>query len=98
MKSLTKFGTYGFLSALLAAQVATSPALFADGSLADKADRAGVDAKKTGRAMKRDAKKAGRQATGQDNAWDDAKDSVGDAGKNVKDEVDYQKRKSDRND
>jgi hypothetical protein len=95
VKSLTAFGTYGFLSVLIAAQMAASPSLFAAG-LADKADRAGVDAKKSARSVKRDVTKAARKATGQDNAWDDLKDKASDVGANIKDEADYHTRKIQR--
>ena len=56
MKSLTAFGTYGFLSLMMAAQVAASSQSFASG-LANDADRAGVDTKKAARTVKRDVKK-----------------------------------------
>jgi hypothetical protein len=95
MKSLTKFGTYGFLSALIATQMTTPSALLAS-ELSDKADRAGVDAKKSVRSMKQDIKKGARKATGQDNTWDDVKDEASDAGSNIKDEANYQKRKLKR--
>lgn len=95
MRPLTKYGTYGFLTALVVAQIAMSPALFAD-DVQDKIDRAGVDAKKSGRSIKRDVKKGARKATGQDNAYDDVKDSAKDAGRNAKDELELQKRKIER--
>ncbi len=94
MKSLTRFGTYGFLSALLAAQMGLAPNLNADDT-ATKIDRAKVDAKKSARSMKRDIKKGARKATGQDNAYDDAKDEVKDAGRNLKDEAEHQADKLD---
>src|SRR5262249_13910932 len=94
MKSLTRFGTYGFLSALLAAQMAMAPSLRADDAKT-KVDRARVDARKSARAVKRDVKKGARKATGQDNTYDDVKDEVKDAGKNVKDEVEHQAEKLD---
>ncbi len=88
--SLTQFGTYGFMSALLAIQVASAPRSFAD-DLKDKANRAGLDAKKSARAMKRDVKKGARKATGQESTYESAKDEVKDAGKNVKDEAEHLK-------
>lgn|GEM_PF-6199920 len=96
--SYTKFGTYGFLSMLLATQMAATPALFADESAATKVDRAGKDAKKSGRALKRDVKKGARDATGQGSTYEDVKDGAGDAVGNVKDEAGFQKRKAERND
>jgi ribosome recycling factor len=89
MKSVVKFGTYGFLSCMLAAQLGSLSAL------AD-ADRAVVDAKKSARSMKRDVKKGVRKATGQDNAWDDAKDEAHDAVENLKDEASYHKKKIEK--
>jgi len=94
-KSLTQFGTYGFLTTLMAAQIAMAPRLFAD-TLENKVDRGGVDTKKSARSVKRDLKKKGREVTGQDNTYDDMKDEVKDAGKNVKDETQYQGRKIER--
>ncbi len=87
MDSIAKFGTIGFLSLLLAAQTA----LYAE-SVSDKTDRAYTDAKKSARSFKSQAKKAGRKATGNDSKIDDAKDNVGDAAGNAKDELNYQKR------
>lgn len=84
-----RFGTYGFLSALLAVQLGVAPDLHA----AVNGERAKVDAKKSARSVKRDLKKTGRKITGQDNAWDDAKDEARDAGKNIKDETDYHAKK-----
>ena len=95
LASLTRFGTYGFLSALMAAQLATSPRAFAD-SAADSVDRAKKDVKKSSRSLKRDLKKTGRKVTGQENTWDDGKDEVKDAGANVKDEAEFQKNKLKR--
>lgn len=93
-RSLSTFGTYGFLSVLVAAQIAASPLLFAVAP--DRLDRALVDAKKSARAVKRDIKKNARKATGQENTWETVKDEVSDAGKNIKDEAKYQKRKIQR--
>lgn len=76
------------MSALLATQIGLAPQLFAD--TATSTDRANVDAKKSARAAKRDFKKAGRKVTGQENRYDDVKDEVRDAGKNVKDEAGHQ--------
>ncbi len=89
--SLTKFGTYGFMSALLATQIGLAPNLFAD--TADDLNRAELDTKKSARSAKRDLKKAGRKVTGQDSKYDDVKDEVKDAGRNAKDEVNYQTEK-----
>lgn len=89
-KSLTAFGTYGFLSLMMAAQIAAAT------SAVDNADRATVDAKKSARSVKRDMKKAGRKVTGQDNTYDDVKDEVQDAGKNLGDEAAYHNRKIKR--
>jgi len=44
MTNLTKFGTYGFMSMLLAAQMATAPKLFAD-RLVEKSDKKRQDIK-----------------------------------------------------
>jgi len=88
-KSLTAFGTYGFLSMLMAAQIATA-------NTVDNADRTTVDAKKSARSVKRDMKKAGRKVTGQDSTYDDVKDEVQDAGRNVGDEAAYHNRKIKR--
>jgi hypothetical protein len=95
MKSITAFGTYGFLSVLIAAQMAASPSLFATG-LAEKADRAGTGMKKSARSMKRDIKKTARKATGQDNAWDDVKDKASDSANNLKDEAHFHQRQIQR--
>lgn len=84
-KTFVKFGTYGFLSCMLAAQLGSVSA-FAD------EDRALLDAKKSGRSLKRDVKKGVRKATGQDNTYDDVKDEVKDAKENVKDEVNHLKK------
>ena len=97
MRSLTVFGTYGFLSLIMAAQVAASSSSFAAG-LADDADRAGVDTKKAGRTVKRDVKKDVRKATGQNDVWEDTKDKTSDTVSNLKDEAKYQKRKLQRQD
>lgn len=86
-----KYGTYGFLSVVLAAQLALATVVYAD--VQDEAERAKVDAKKSGRALKRDIKKGARKATGQDNAYDDVKDGAKDAGKNAQDELELQKNK-----
>lgn len=91
-KSLTKYGTKGFLSAMLAMQLGMPYAHGADEAEV-KLDRAKVDAKKSFRSAKRDVKKAGRKATGQDNTYDDVKDQVKDAGSNLKDEANHQKKK-----
>jgi hypothetical protein len=91
----TRFGTYGFMSMMLAAQLAALPAKAAD-QAANSADRATVDVKKGARDIKRDAKKAGRDVTGNHSTWQDTKDSVGDAAKDVKDEAGYTKRKVER--
>lgn len=94
MKSLTQFGTYGFLTLMMAAQLGNSA--LGKEKLADKADRAAVDTKKSAREMKKDLKKAGRKVTGQENSWDNVKDSVGTAAENTKDEVKLQARKAKR--
>jgi hypothetical protein len=96
--SYANFGTYGFLSMLLATQMAATPSLFADESAATKVDRAGTDAKKSGRALKRDIKKGARDATGQGSTYEDMKDGAKDAVNNVQDEAGFQKRKAERND
>ena len=95
MRSLTSYGTYGFLAAVIALQMAISANL-ARADVADKADRTTLDAKKSSRSFKRDVKKGARKATGHDNTWDDVKDSASDTGKNLKDEAGYQKRKLER--
>jgi hypothetical protein len=41
-------------------------------------------------------KKGVRKATGQDNAWDDAKDEAHDAVENLKDEASYHKKKIEK--
>ena len=94
MKSLTRYGTYGFMSALIATQLAVYPRLFAD--TAEKVDRAKVDSKKSGRALRRDLKKAGRKATGQENSYDDVKDEVKDGVSNTRDEVNHQAKKLEK--
>ena len=88
MNSLTRFGSYGFLAALLSAQFAMFP-----GRACGDTDREALDAKKAGRAMKRDFKKGTRKATGQDNVWEDTKDETSDAAKNARDEVRYHAKK-----
>ena len=97
MKSLTAFGTYGFLSAIIAAQMAASSLLAAKG-LPDEVDRAGVDTKKAARSVKREVKKDVRKATGRGSVWEDAKDKASDTLSNIKDETNYQKRKIERKD
>ena len=92
MKSLAKYGTYGFLSTLMATQLAIAPRVFAS----ESADRAQLDAKKPARSMRRDLKKSGRKVTGQENSWDDAKDELKDGASNAKDEAHYQARKLQR--
>lgn len=59
MRSLTRFGTYGFMSVLLAAQMAASPQLFANAS--EKSDRR-ADSKKATRVQKRDLKLDAKRA------------------------------------
>ncbi len=95
MDPLKRFGSYGFLSAMLALQLSSLSA-FGNDTAKEKAERGLIDAKKSGRSVKRDLKKAGRKITGQDNAWDDTKDAVSDAGKNVKDEAKFQGKKAKR--
>jgi len=56
---------------LLATQMAATPSLFADESAATKVDRAGTDAKKSGRALKRDIKRGGRDAKGHGSIYED---------------------------
>ncbi len=85
-----KFGTIGFLSMVLAAQLALAD------SAVNNADRAAVDAKKSARSAKRDLKKAGRKVTGQSSTYDDVKDSTKDAVKNTRDEAALQKRRIER--
>jgi hypothetical protein len=94
MRNLTRFGTYGFMSVILAAQMLSVQGL-AD-SVADKSDRAWTDTKKSARSVKRDAKKAGRKVTGQESKWENFKDSAEDTGKDFKDEAKHQKRKLER--
>ena len=84
MRSITHFGTYGFMALLLAAQT---------GATAFGSDRTVVDAKKTGRSVKRDLKKTGRKITGKQSKWEDVKDSAHDAKDNTKDEVKHQAKK-----
>ena len=91
MGSLTKFGTYGFLSLAIASQLA-----MAGTNTADKADRAATDVKKNARSVKRDAKKAGRKVTGNESVVKDGKDKISDMGKDVKDEAKVQNRKAKR--
>lgn len=95
MESLKRFGSYGFLSTMLALQLAAMPSYGKD-TIEDKAKRGALDTKKSARAIKRDAKKAGRKITGQENAWEDTKDEVSDAAKNLKDETKYQAKKAKR--
>ena len=89
MKSLTRFGTYGFLSTLLATQFALAPRSFGD-SAQNNLDRAKIDAKRTARSAKRDLKKTGRKVTGEESKWKDVKDETADAARNTKDEVKHQ--------
>ncbi len=89
MKSLTRFGTYGFLSTILAAQLALAPSGFGD-SAQNNLDRAKLDVKKTARSAKRDLKKAGRNVTGQESKWKDFKDEAADAARNTQDEVKHE--------
>ena len=95
MKSLFQYGTYGFLSALMATEIAIAPRVFA-GNAGDAADKAKVDATKSSRSARRDLKKAGGKVTGQKNSYDDAKEGVKDGANNVKDEAQYQARKLKR--
>ena len=90
MTSLTTFGSYGFLAALVATQLSLVPKSLAD------TERKLLDAKKAGRSMKRDVKKGTRKVTGQDNAWDDIKDETSDAAKNARDEVKYHTKTKSR--
>lgn len=95
MNSLKRFGSYGFLSTMLAIQIAALPS-YGNENLEDKTRRGALDAKKSARSVKRDIKKTGRKITGQENAWEDTKDSLSDAGKNIKDEANFQAKKAKR--
>ncbi len=94
MPTLKQYGSYGFLCSIIAMQLSMSA--IAGDTMGDKARRTGLDIKKSARSAKRDVKKTGRKITGQDSAWDDAKDSVKDAGKNIKDEAKYHTEKAKR--
>lgn len=93
MRNPIKFGTYGFLATMLAAQMASISV--ANSSTANEIDRKVVDAKKSGRAVRRDVKKAGRKMTGQDSKVEDFKDSAGDTVENAKDEIDHAKKQAE---
>lgn len=82
-KSLTRFGTYGFLCALIAAEVALVPRAFAS----NKVDDTVVEAKKDARSARRKVRKNVRKATGNDSVVEDAKDATKDAVENTKDEA-----------
>jgi hypothetical protein len=84
----TRYGTYGFMSLILASQMA-----FVTATKAADTDRVMVDAKKNARSVKRSVKKTGRNLTGQGSTWKDVGDEVKDAGKNLKDEANYAKKK-----
>lgn len=94
INDLTRYGSKGFLSLMLAAQIAAIPSI-AD-TAADKADRAGTDVKKSARSLKNEAKEAGRDLTGQGSTWENVKDDVKDGARDAKDEANYQKRKAER--
>lgn len=85
-KSLTRFGTYGFLCALIAAEMTLVPKSYAD-DVGKKADEAVVEAKKEGRAVRRKVKKQVRKATGNDSVVEDVKDAAKDGVQNTKDEI-----------
>ena len=88
-RSLTHFGTYGFLSLMLSAQMA-----FAD--VADKVDRARVNNKENTRSEHTDLKKTVRKVKGKSSKVQDVKDRVSDARKDSQDEIHYGERKAKR--
>ncbi len=90
IRPIAKFGTYGFLCSLVAMQM--SVVSVANSDAANDADRALVDAKKSGRSVKRDVKKGARKMTGKESKVEDVKDSAHDAVENTKDEVDHAKK------
>ena len=93
MGPLTRFGTYGFLCAVLASQLSL-PALSASENEV-QADRAWVNTKKSARAVKRDVKKTGRDMTGHGSTVKDFKDKAHDAVSNTKDEFHHAKKRAE---
>lgn len=84
-----RYGTYGFLSLMMSAQLALIPSALAG----EKADRAMLDAKKSARTAKRKVNKTARGITGQGNTWKDMKEEVSDGAKNAKDELNHAAKK-----
>jgi hypothetical protein len=93
IRPIAKFGTYGFLCSLVAMQM--SAVSLANSDAANDADRAVVDAKKSGRSVKRDVKKGVRKMTGKESKVEDLKDSAGDAVDNTKDEINHAKKSAE---
>ena len=90
IRPIAKFGTYGFLCSLIAAQMSVVTLAATDAAV--DADRTLVDAKKSGRSVKRDVKKGARKMTGKDSKIEDTKDAAGDAVNNTKDEINHAKK------
>lgn len=91
--TLTRFGSYGFLSLMMAAQLAVGE----DASTrAEKADKAWRETKKGARAVGSDVKKTARDATGNGSHVEDARDEMEDTAENVKDDARHFQKKAER--
>ncbi len=86
---LTRFGTYGFLSMILASQVALA------NNVGDTAEHGVMDAKKDARTARRELKKSVRKVTGNQSTYENVKDKTKDTVENTKDELKHEKHKAE---